>query len=168
MYIYIYTYIYIYIYIYIHIYIYIYIYIYICTYIYIYIYIYYIYTYIYIHIYIYIYCEMNTYTDLHRQHDNLYCSLPFHTCQGSIANLHPAVLQTRGCGQPWVEAGAVCLSHKALRSRTITFPCCGQHPISSSSEILTWHSSGRHKTRSVTLALGLELSAVTVLWPLPL
>ena len=110
------------------------------------------------------YCEMNTYTDLQRQHDNIYCRLPFHTCQGSITNLHPAVLQTRGCGQPWVEAGAVCLSHKASRSRTITFLCCGQQPISSSSEILTWHSSGGHKTRSVTLVLGLELSAVTVLW----
>ena len=109
-------------------------------------------------------CEMNTYTDHQRQHDNLYCRLPFHTCQGSITNMHPAVLQTRGCGQPWVEAGAVCLSHKASRSRTINFLCCGQHPISSSSEILTWHSSGRHKTRSVTLALGSELSAVTVLW----
>ena len=113
-----------------------------------------IYMYTYIYVYICIYCEMNTYTDHQRQHDNLYCRLPFHTCQGSITNMHPAVLQTRGCGQPWVEAGAVCLSHKASRSRTINFLCCGQHPISSSSEILTWHSSGRHKTRSVTLALG--------------
>jgi hypothetical protein len=70
---------------------------------------------------------MNTYTDLQRQHDNLYCRLPFHTCQGSIANLHPAILQTRGCGQPWVEAGAVCLSHKAFQIEDD--PCCGQQPF---------------------------------------
>ena len=31
----------------------------------------------YVYIYIYTRCEMNTYTDLHRQHDNLYSSLPF-------------------------------------------------------------------------------------------
>ena len=64
---------------------------------------------------------MNNYTDHLRQHDNLYCSVPVSTCQGSIANLISAVLQTRGCGQPRVEAGAVCLSHKAFGSRTITF-----------------------------------------------